>query len=251
MGCTPKVGRPNFLRLEPGRGPLGQLGLDLSGVPDQNRDMFKGGAAVGTALVIGGWAVSAHAQTAEGEYGDYEAPSPERRSGFTVGVSYGAAYLDAVGYPNKLSQIDDPAYRQTLSGFGTGSSLWLGGVLRDWLTFALGMSSRRDFDQQLAGGAFVFRVEGFPLFALGGAYRDVGVFGEFGAGGNVIEKEGEVVADAGFTSMLGLGAFYEPWTFWKFSSGPALQYTREFSQSMTVHAVTLGMRLNLYATQPD
>ncbi len=214
-------------------------------------DMHKGGVFLAVALLTGVMPAVAQAEAAESEYGDYEPPPAVRRSGFTVGLSWGPTYLNAVGYPNKLAQIDVPEFEESFAGYGAGSSIWLGGALRDWFTFALGVSSRSDFDQQLINGAFVVRLEGFPLFSLGGEYRDLGVLGEFGAGGSTIHRDDEVVADGGAMSVLGLGVFYEPWTFWKFSCGPALQYTREFSQSMTSDAVTLAIRTSLYTTQPD
>ena len=70
----------------------------------------------------------------EGDYGQ----TAERRSDFTAGVSFGLFTGAAYGYPNKAGKIDDDRYvADTGVGFGTAQTLWLGGALRDWFTFAI------------------------------------------------------------------------------------------------------------------
>jgi hypothetical protein len=183
----------------------------------------------------------------------YEPPPPERRSGFAFGLGYGAGYGSSLGYPNKLGQIDNPDYEQNVGGLAFASSIWLGGALRDWFTFGLGLSSRavQEGDLQAQNGAFVVHLEGFPLWSLGGAFRDLGVFGEAGAGSAVIvDPAKKVVANGGSMSVLGIGAFYEPWQLWHFSFGPGLTYHYEYSQSLASHVVSLGVRTVFYGGQP-
>jgi hypothetical protein len=194
------------------------------------------------------------ADFAESDASDYEPPPTERRGGFSFGFSLGPGLSSVAGYRNDLNEIGDPAFERTVDALGVGGSLWLGGALRDWLNLGVGASFRNAQQDDLVSqnSAFVFRVEGFPLFSLGGRARDIGVFGEFGAGGaEIVDADMEVVADGGILSVIGLGVFYEPWRFWHFSTGPLLQYTHEFSPSLTSHAVTLGLRTALYGVQPD
>jgi hypothetical protein len=93
-------------------------------------------------------------------------------------------------------------------------------------------------------------MEGFPMWALGGEWRDVGVFAETGVGGSIIvDPEQNIVADGGAMSVLGVGAFYEPWQLWHFSFGPGLSYHHEYSQSLSSHVVSLGVRTVFYGVQ--
>jgi hypothetical protein len=130
--------------------------------------------------------------------------------------------------------------------------IWLGGTLRDWFTFGLGLSARRGQEGDLAAqsGAFVLHLEGFPLWALGGEWRDVGLFTELGAGGEtIVNADQDIVADGGAMSVVGIGVFYEPWQPWLFSLGPSLQYHHEFSQSLESDFVSLGLRVAFYGGQ--
>lgn len=207
-------------------------------------------------MIAGAALLSAHsarAQVFDSSSGDYAPPEPERRYGFAFGLGLGGGYGNSLGYPNKLGQIDNPEFEQNVSGFATSNVIWFGGTLRDWFTFGIGLSGRgaQEGDYVAQNGAFVLHLEGFPLYALGGGYRDLGLVVETGAGSALItDVEGEVVADGGAVSVIGVGAFYEPWQFWHFSAGPALMYTHEFSQPLNSHVVTLGMRLAFYGVQP-
>jgi hypothetical protein len=195
----------------------------------------------------------ARAQVFDSGAADYEPPEPERRYGFAFGLGYGAGYGSALGYPNKLGEIDNPEFEQSVGGVAFANSIWLGGTLRDWFTFGLGLSSRvaQQGDLMAQNGAFVLHMEGFPLWSLGGQWRDVGIYGETGVGGAVIvDKDQNIVADGGSMSVLGLGAFYEPWQLWHFSFGPGVAYHHEYSQSLSSHVVSLGIRSVFYGVQP-
>lgn len=194
-----------------------------------------------------------YAQVFDSSGASYQPPEPERRYGFSFGLGFGAGFGSSLGYPNKLGEIDNPEFEQNVSGLAFTNALWLGGTLRDWFTFGIGLSSRgaQEGDSIARNGAFVVHMEGFPLWALGGEWKDIGVYGEAGAGGATITTlEGKILADGGSMSVAGLGVFYEPWQFWHFSMGPALQYHYEFSQSLSSHMVSLGLRTAFYGVQP-
>jgi hypothetical protein len=208
------------------------------------------GCALGAAFSSVGAAV---AQVYDSSGADYEPPEPERRYGFAFGLGFGAGFGSALGYPNKLGEIDNPDFEQSVSGVAFTNSLWLGGALRDWFTFGLGASSRAAQEGDLIAQdlAFVVHIEGFPLWSLGGEWRDVGAFVETGLGSaTIVDLDREILADGGAMSVLGLGAFYEPWQLWHFSFGPTLQYHYEYSQSLDSHVVSLGMRSVFYGVQP-
>jgi hypothetical protein len=171
-----------------------------------------------------------------------------------VSASYG--YGDVVGYPNKLTEIGDPAFRQHVSGFGSATSLWLGGALRDWVTFGVGLTTGAVLKGDLtgAGAGLGVRLEGYPLFALGGAWHNIGVSGEFGIGGGAVinaKDKKNALADGGSMSSLSFGTFWEVLKFWHSASGPVVQYKYSFSDSMSAHVVSVGLRTALYWTRPS
>ncbi len=202
-------------------------------------------------VALSGRANAQAVESAEGER--YRAPPTERRGGFHLGLSSGAGYGGVIGYPNKLGQIHNPSYRQSVGGLATATGLWVGGMLRDWLGVGVGASllSTLEKQQQAATFAFVLHVEAFPAYALGGQWRELGVLAEFGAGGGVVLDDAQrEQANGGALSVIGIGAFWEPWKFWHLSAGPALQYSYRFSESMHAHGVSLGLRLAFYGVQP-
>ncbi len=228
--------------------------LDLPRCGDQKPGMRRSTTILRWSTVLLMLSSSAAADFAESDYSDYDAPPPERRDGFTAGITYTAGYGSTVGYPNKLGEIGDAAYEQRVNGFGGGYTLWLGAALRDWFAFGIGIGAQgvQNDGQTSAGGSFLVRLEGFPLFTLGEEYRDLGIFANFGAGSSVVLDEDEdVVANGGSVSVIQAGAFYEPWSFWSMATGPTLQYSYQFSQSITVHMVTAGWRLAYYGTLVD
>lgn len=208
-------------------------------------------------------AIPAYAQAVdEGDGEEYAAPPTERRGGFMASLSYDLGYGVVGGYPNKLGQIDNPAFYREVSGFDAGFGLVLGGALRDWLTAGLLVRlagvQQFDSDSELlaASSTIGLRVEGYPLYGRSGAWRDVGIAGEFGVGlGSVVDAEDrddvQVLADGGAMSHLGLGVTYTPWRFWLFSAGPEVRYVYQYSQSLTAHLATVGMRLSFFGVQPD
>lgn len=185
----------------------------------------------------------------------YQPPKTQRRDGFSVGVSVGAGAASYAGYPNFAGQIGDPAYLAS-SGllFGHSVIFWGGGALRDWLTVGLGASITGAGAGSTRGGiaSAILHLEVFPFFPWGGAYQDLGLSFDGGVGGGSLLQSSYSAAPlpAGATSHVAVTAFYEPFRFGPFSTGPTLTYAHDFSQTMLVHQVTLGLRCAGYGKQP-
>jgi hypothetical protein len=178
-----------------------------------------------------------------------------RRGGFTAGI-YGAMSFGTVsGYPNDLAKIDDPAYRSATSGVGSAGMLYIGGTLTDWFTFGFGFS-RTSFGSSkimTSGGAFLFHLEAFPMFSLGGTLRDVGVFADFGTGSATIVRRDDKMefSSSGSLSIGGVGAFWEPWrasNHWVAGPFAAVQYQDSDSMSRTFGEI--GLRGTFYGGGP-
>jgi len=169
-----------------------------------------------------------------------------RRSGFVAGLNLGLALGNADGYPNDLAKINSVDYeRNTKFGVGGTNTLWLGGALTDWFVFGLGLKgvSLKHEHAAAAGSAFIFHVQGYPLFYQGGPFRDLSLFGDFGAGGMKITGGARENAVGGLMSVIGVGAAWEPVRFWHFTFGPGVEYLQSWSQSMSVHTALVDARL--------
>ena len=107
------------------------------------------------------------AESSEGAWdGDYNQVA-SRRSGFVAGLTLGLAAGNAHGYPNELAKLGDPLYKRNTGGaFGGVNRLWFGGALTDYLVFGLGFAGMgvKHGETSAAGSAFIFHVEGYPLF---------------------------------------------------------------------------------------
>jgi hypothetical protein len=173
----------------------------------------------------------------------------ERRSDFVFGASVGLALGAAHGYPNEIAKLDDPAY-EAKTGFalGPGGAAWIGGALRDWFTVGVGATylSVNGNSGKGSGGAFILRVEAFPLYPLGGGLRDLAFFATFGAGGYVVKGDGGKRGEGGFTSVAGLGSAYELFRLGPLAVGPNAEYLLLRSQSATAHTGIIGLRGVLY-----
>jgi len=187
----------------------------------------------------------------ESDKGLWDATPATRRSGFTAGLMGGLSFGTVVGYPNDFSKWDQPAYRSATSGVGNGGTLYLGGALTDWFTFAIG------FEGSSYGGsrnvskefAVLFHTEAFPLFSLGGGYRDLGVFVDFGTGSTTINRRTDEAeySSSGALSIAGLGAFWEPWRLaGHLALGPFLSGTYAASDSVTRVFGLVGFRAAFY-----
>jgi hypothetical protein len=205
-------------------------------------------ALVATLFCGIGFSTSAFADVDDYE-SSYQPPKAVTRSEFTLGLELGVVMGGASGFPNDPEKIDDPDFEQS-TGFGAGSggAFWLGGALRDWYVFGLGVAFRNTRSGELDASttSFIVHNELYPLFAKGGVWRDLGLIAEFGAGGGFIARGSDHVADGGALSTVGLGVVYEPWQFGSFRTGPVLQYSHQFSQSIDVDMVLAGMRIAFY-----
>jgi hypothetical protein len=181
---------------------------------------------------------------------NYNPGRAQRRSDFAVGLLAGYTVAAVSGYPNDVEKIDNPTYRaSTGAGTGSGMGFWVGAALRDWIVVGIGAlaSTVNGNGYESTGGAFVLHVEGFPLFYEGPVFRDLGIVGDFGAGGRTITKDSNVVADGGAMSFVALGLIYEPFRIPShISAGPILQVAEQFSQTLTSTTVTAGFQVAFY-----
>jgi len=188
----------------------------------------------------------AHAQATDTTWDGGYKQVASRRSGFVIGLGLGLSGGNAQGYPNEIAKLDDPTYKRNTGGaFGGVNRLWFGGALTDYLVFGLGLvgTGMKHNETKAAGSAFIFHVEGYPLFYRGTVFRDLSLFGDFGAGGMKITGAGRQDADGGLMSVIGFGAGYEAARFWKFKFGPAVEYWHWWSQTMTMNSVAVEARL--------
>ncbi|HEY5960725.1 MAG TPA: hypothetical protein VIV60_29425 [Polyangiaceae bacterium] len=190
---------------------------------------------------------TAFAQTSEEWDGGYGIRS-ERRSGFAVGADVSAALGNADGYPKDAVKLSDPRYEaDTGTAAGGAATVWLGGSIRDWFTFGLGLQSLSLAGNGLktSGGGFVLRPELYPLWTLGGTFRDLGVYTNFGLSWMKTRNGSDVVADGGSLGLVGIGVFHESLRWRHFGIGPTFGFSHYFSETMKVSTVQLGLRVAL------
>jgi len=199
------------------------------------------------------------ADPAAPETPSWETAPATRRGGFTVGVSLGGNLGNVTGYPNDVRKVGRAEYRtDTGAAFGGGGTLWLGGALADWLVFGAGLggSQTRGNGAVVQGFTFVFHTEVFPLFPLGGMWRELGISIDTGLGSFTGEVEnkpsgaaGKLVApliDSGAASRVGLGVFYDGFRLWKVSTGPFVAFDYTWSATLNQPLVFVGLRTALY-----
>jgi hypothetical protein len=178
----------------------------------------------------------------------------ERRAGVALGLNYGFGLGSSAGYPNDSSLIGDPDY-YSASGLmaGGGDSLFIMGALSDALNFGFWFGSatfaNKDWHSTGEGGGF--RLEVFPLFSLGRAFRDLAAFTQVGIGGTDLVYKGKPnVSSDGVESFIGVGAFYEFWLCRALGGhlalGPSLEYDAIVTQPIERHGALLGFRFVWY-----
>lgn len=187
-------------------------------------------------------ASSASADTAELVRED----TAERRSDLALGLALHAGVGSARGWPNQAEALGVPELEQsTGAGFAGNLAIWFGVAFNDWLTFApsLVLPTVVGNERRLGGFDIEFRVEAFPLFGLGKAWRDLSVTPHFGLGmAQLYDTDGLEVADSGTFSFVGLSVGHETLRVGHFGFGPELDVRHGFSQSMKVTTGTLGIR---------
>ena len=205
-------------------------------------------------LVTLGAASPALAESSSDDWsGDY-GKKAERRSDFVLGISPGLLLSTASGYPNEIDKLHQPEW-QVDTGFaaGFGFDAWLGGALTDWFTFGVGGAyyGAHGSTGTTSGGAFLIRVETFPLFGVGGPFRDLAVFANFGAGSLVLKPDNEGGAkrqhgNSGFASVGGGGIAYELLRSKHFAFAPSAEYILFASEALHAHQVLMGARVVYY-----
>jgi len=194
----------------------------------------------------------------------YNPGKQKRRSDFTAGVGFGVGVGSASGYPNELAKIGDPKYEASTGALGSSAtSLWIGVALRDWMVFGVGIhpysiqsrscpvfasTSNAPPDCTAAiGGAYVLHIEAYPLFYQGPAFENLGIFTEIGAGARNIIRGNQTIAEGGAVAFTSLGIVYEPIRLGDhFSMGPYVQFSHEFSDTLTADQGVLGFRAVYY-----
>jgi hypothetical protein len=174
------------------------------------------------------------------------------RSDVALGAASGVRMGVARGWLNKAAELGRPEFQKsTGAAVGTGATLWFGGALKDWFVYAIGGTGGSLTGNGLegSGGAFLIRLEMFPLVSMSRPLQDLGVATTFGIGGYSLTDHGRGVAEGGSMSLVGLSVFHESLRLGTFALGPSVEYRRWFSQSMTVDTVELGARI-AYTTGP-
>jgi hypothetical protein len=187
----------------------------------------------------------------EDEGANYNPGKAKRRSDFALGFSLSGMAGAVSGYPLDANKMNVERYRATSGAAGgTGGGLWVGGALRDWFVVGVGLNfgSIAGGDATLSrGGAFVFHLEGFPLFPVGGAFRDLAVVGEFGTGNRKLIKASQTVADGGMMSYASAGILYEPIRIGSHvSAGPMLLLAYQFSETLNAAFAIAGVQIAYY-----
>ena len=210
--------------------------------------------SVAALLITLGVASSAFAESPADDWsGDFGKKS-QRRSDFVLGISPGLLLGSASGYPNEIDKLHQPEW-QVDSGFaaGFGFDAWLGGALTDWFTFGVGGAyyGAHGNTGRTSGGAFLIRIETFPLYGIGGPFRDLAVFANVGAGSLVVKPDDKARtnkddADAGFASVGGGGVAYELFRTKHFAFAPSAEYILFASESLHAHQVLMGARVVYY-----
>lgn len=183
----------------------------------------------------------------------YEVVRHERRAGFTFGIAPAFTFGTVAGYPNDARKIGRAAsYTETGFGVGGAGSFWLGGALTDWFVFGAGLAGNRTVagSNAYTSVGFTFHLEGFPLYPLGGAWRDAGLFLETGLVTGTLSPTSDAtqkLVDGGSASRLGVGAFWEGLRFSRFAAGPFASLEYVFSDSLRHGAALVGFRTVLYA----
>jgi hypothetical protein len=97
----------------------------------------------------------------------------------------------------------------------------------------------------------------FPLYSLGGAFRDLAVSLQTGIGATTLVNrqiglpDGQpAVSQTGVGAFIAPGVFYEFWLVkalgGHFALGPTLEYDAIYSESMERHGALLGVRFLWY-----
>jgi hypothetical protein len=168
-----------------------------------------------------------------------------------AGLDAGVGIASIVGYPNDETKIGyAPFYTATGARPAGLLEAWIGAAITEWFNFGLGFTSSLLFaigDDRARNLGGLFRVEAFPLFPLGGRWRDLGVRLDAGLGtGTVTDPMGTRLVDSSSASIIGGGVFWEGLRAWKTAHGPMLIGNYLWSDTARRPAIFLGWRSVLY-----
>lgn len=198
-------------------------------------------------------AASANADPAEAPVADADDPMPPikpndatHRSGFQVGLSFGVGPGAANGYPADARKIGRAAhYTESGIGLGTYGAAWIGGALADGFAFGIGAGGGTIQSDGLTSGEWniLFHADVYPLFSLGGAYRDLGLALEAGTGFATTENDaGDVLIDGNGAAYVSPAIFWEGLSVWKLRSGPYVGAHYLFSETLRRPVLLVGFR---------
>lgn len=182
----------------------------------------------------------------------WETALHERRCGFSFGLVTGGMLGGVEGYPNDTEKIDREAYF-TETGFAGGGQIsnWVGIALTDWFTFGLGghlgALAGGDLETVFWGGNF--HIDVFPLYGLGGEWREVGMNLDVGVSTMTtshVDDPDVGLVESGGASRVAVGAYYEGLRWWKLSMGPFVTYDQLWSISAFRPTAWIGWRTAFY-----
>jgi hypothetical protein len=173
-----------------------------------------------------------------------------RRGGFVLGLTLAGQLTGAEGTPLDYDERGDAFRVSTGTTVGTKTTIFLGGALTDWFVFKLGYSQggATKNDYELSSAGLLLGLDVWPLFSLGGAWRDAGLSLDFGTGAATIKdrRVGKDVAEAGSYSQVRVGAFWDAARLWKINVGPAAGFEYSASETYDQTALWLGVRAAFY-----
>jgi hypothetical protein len=182
----------------------------------------------------------------------WETALHERRCGFSMGIVAGGMVGAVEGFPNDAEKIDRDLFF-TETGFAGGGqvSSWLGIAITDYFVFGLGGHlgglKSSDHDTSFWGGNF--HIDAFPLYGLGGEWRELGlnldVGVSIGTTSHVDDPEVGLI-ESGGSSRVAVGLFYEGFRWWKLSMGPFATYDQLWSTSAFRPTAWVGWRTAFY-----
>lgn len=185
-----------------------------------------------------------------------------RRAGFTLGLFFAGAAGTVSGYPIDVNKRKPQNLTSTNGSFGGIGTLFLGGALTDWLVFGAGLTPvhLEGGNTVVEGFTFGFHTEAFPLFWMGGVWRELGIGLDTGTGsitGELANKPsgaaGKLIApviDSGSAARIAVSAFYDGLRVWKLSAGPYMAFDYTWSATINQPLFVLGLRGAMYTKAP-
>jgi hypothetical protein len=179
--------------------------------------------------------------------------SATRRRGFLVGFVGALSVGSAEGTPPAFDKRNDTYHVNTSTTAGSNGTLFLGGAITDWFSFSVGLGQTKFSKRSLtfSSTSLLFRAEAYPLFGLGGHFRDLGVGVDLGTGSSRIDRgdEAQAAAGGGSTSVFGGGLFYELLRGHGFALSPYVGVQHLVSETLTTNTGLFGLRAS-FTTGP-